>query len=513
MSGQAASPAGPGTPQASAGTGNAAGLFQLLLGSALQPAPAIAGAASTGLEGLDGAPLGAETSPTGMPLPANANGPAVPTGFVIPAPQMAAATPPALAVPVETGDIAAAAASPAQPPVPMPVPSAGIPVPPVLGAEAGMTSSVATEMPGTPAPLSTSDTATAEDTLADNTDILPEQAGVESPAAPLLPAGPGDLPNAQAAVLVAVAPVVIAPGVVTQFDPIAEGEEAAALQVAAASATASAALAAPKPAPASRQTHSAPPASRQETARAADAAAAESVVETNEVAPKSPQPGSADPPVVNVANDAAPYAGSSRNANNAEPPVSAGAALPSAAETLEAPSGSITAIAEAGQPGTPLPAQPSIERSSLRQLSSESAPATPEAVTTQVTVQMAHAIRTGESRIDVALNPAELGRVEIRLDVASDGTTTAHIVAERSDTLDLLKRDASALERALQDSGLRTESGGLSFNLRGDGQRGQQQQAAAFAAGRFTSMAGDEETPVILRRYAWQSDTGIDIKV
>jgi flagellar hook-length control protein FliK len=132
----------------------------------------------------------------------------------------------------------------------------------------------------------------------------------------------------------------------------------------------------------------------------------------------------------------------------------------------------------------------------------------------QVSVQLAHAVRTGESRIDVALTPAELGRVEIRLEISRDGSASAHIVAERADTLDLLKRDASTLERVLQDSGLRADSSSLSFNLRGEGQRNQNQQNGPFASAPYAQpVVADEDQPVIQRRYAWQSDSGLDISV
>jgi len=46
------------------------------------------------------------------------------------------------------------------------------------------------------------------------------------------------------------------------------------------------------------------------------------------------------------------------------------------------------------------------------------------------------------------------------------------VLAERPETLEMLQRDARGLERALQDAGLKTESGGLSFGLRGDGRGG-----------------------------------------
>src|SRR3546814_6284200 len=81
------------------------------------------------------------------------------------------------------------------------------------------------------------------------------------------------------------------------------------------------------------------------------------------------------------------------------------------------------------------------------------------------------------------LHPAELGRIEVKLENASDGTLRAVISAERSETLDLLQRDARGLERALQEAGVKTDSGSLSFNLRGQGQ-GQEQRAEGNGRGR-----------------------------
>ena len=50
-----------------------------------------------------------------------------------------------------------------------------------------------------------------------------------------------------------------------------------------------------------------------------------------------------------------------------------------------------------------------------------------------------------------------------------DGRVIAVVTADNKDTLDLLQRDARELERALQNAGLQTDSGSLSFNLRGQG--------------------------------------------
>jgi flagellar hook-length control protein FliK len=74
----------------------------------------------------------------------------------------------------------------------------------------------------------------------------------------------------------------------------------------------------------------------------------------------------------------------------------------------------------------------------------------------------------GDSNFQIRLDPPELGNIEIRLNVDSAGNTHADVSADKPQTLDLLQRDAPALERALKDAGLSLPAG-LSFSLKGDG--------------------------------------------
>lgn len=88
----------------------------------------------------------------------------------------------------------------------------------------------------------------------------------------------------------------------------------------------------------------------------------------------------------------------------------------------------------------------------------------------QLAIHLAQAIQKGVSRFTIRLHPAELGRVDVRLDVAYDGRVTALISTERQEALDLLQRDSRHLERSLQDSGLKADSNSLSFSLRDHGE-------------------------------------------
>lgn len=109
-------------------------------------------------------------------------------------------------------------------------------------------------------------------------------------------------------------------------------------------------------------------------------------------------------------------------------------------------------------------------------------PVPPRLISNQVAVQIQKGLSQGGDRISIQLKPAELGRVDVRLDMVGDGRVAAVISADRADTLDLLQRDARLLQNALQDAGLETDGNSLSFELKGQS-GGQSDQALGQSAG------------------------------
>lgn len=133
-----------------------------------------------------------------------------------------------------------------------------------------------------------------------------------------------------------------------------------------------------------------------------------------------------------------------------------------------APAAVTAPLAAATQPQAAVSAEPVHHAAAARP-----APATPATpATLQISVQMIRALGEGVSKINVDLTPAELGRVEVRIEVGSDGRVQGTVTADRQDTFDMLQRDSRALERALQDAGLKADPQSLSFNLRGESQQG-----------------------------------------
>jgi flagellar hook-length control protein FliK len=86
----------------------------------------------------------------------------------------------------------------------------------------------------------------------------------------------------------------------------------------------------------------------------------------------------------------------------------------------------------------------------------------------------------GVKTFQIRLDPAELGRVEVKLEIREDGEVKANLVVDRVETLAMLKRDANTLQQAFEQAGLRQSADGLSFQLRGEqqGRDGQRQPPA-----------------------------------
>ncbi len=92
----------------------------------------------------------------------------------------------------------------------------------------------------------------------------------------------------------------------------------------------------------------------------------------------------------------------------------------------------------------------------------------------QVTVQIDKQVKDGADTIKIQLKPHELGKIEIKLEVSSDGRVSATVTADKPETLAMLQKDAKGLEKALEDAGLKPDSAATTFSLKG----GEQQQNA-----------------------------------
>ena len=78
-------------------------------------------------------------------------------------------------------------------------------------------------------------------------------------------------------------------------------------------------------------------------------------------------------------------------------------------------------------------------------------------------VEIAASVQSGRTRFELRLDPADLGRIDVRIDVDRSGQVTSHLTVEKPETLSMLRQDAPQLQQALNDAGLKTSSNGLQF--------------------------------------------------
>lgn len=87
-----------------------------------------------------------------------------------------------------------------------------------------------------------------------------------------------------------------------------------------------------------------------------------------------------------------------------------------------------------------------------------------------VSAKLQQGAQAGENKVmTLQLDPAELGKVEIRLEFGPEKTLKAHMVVEKPEAFLLLQRDAQMLERALQGAGMDVDSSGIGFELAEEG--------------------------------------------
>ena len=134
-----------------------------------------------------------------------------------------------------------------------------------------------------------------------------------------------------------------------------------------------------------------------------------------------------------------------------------------------------------------------------------------------VAIEVTSKIASGKNQFDIRLDPPDLGKIHVKVHVDRDGNVITHMVADRSDTLDLLRRDTSDLQRALQDAGLKTSDNNLQFSLRD--QTANQQQGQQHGQASRPAAEDDQSTTAtatfIARDYGANGSRtgGLDIRV
>lgn len=131
----------------------------------------------------------------------------------------------------------------------------------------------------------------------------------------------------------------------------------------------------------------------------------------------------------------------------------------------------------------------------------------------QVQVTIRQAVKPNMDRVMVELEPAGLGRVEVRMEMMADGRAHVAVTAENRDTLYALQRDAGQLERALQEAGINADSGQMEFNLQRE-RESEEGEGNDIVWSSYAADAEDEEyVAPVTSHYTVNVTEGVDIKV
>ncbi len=126
----------------------------------------------------------------------------------------------------------------------------------------------------------------------------------------------------------------------------------------------------------------------------------------------------------------------------------------------------------------------------------------------------------GVNRFQIRLDPAELGRIEVNLEIDDEGTIKARLTVDRVETLSLLQRDARTLERAFEQAGLKPSEAGIDMSLRDD--RRDERREPPGHAGRdeaFGERGRREESErlaaanIVAPRTIWRGAAGVDVRI
>jgi flagellar hook-length control protein FliK len=132
-------------------------------------------------------------------------------------------------------------------------------------------------------------------------------------------------------------------------------------------------------------------------------------------------------------------------------------------------------------------------------------------------MEIAASAKSGKSRFEIRLDPADLGRIDVRIDIDRNGQVTSHLTVEKPETLSMLRQDAPQLQRALDDAGLKTGNGGLQFSLRDQSSSGQNSGNDSSPNAQRLVISADDAIPAAVagRTYGRSlgSSSGVDIRV
>jgi hypothetical protein len=127
----------------------------------------------------------------------------------------------------------------------------------------------------------------------------------------------------------------------------------------------------------------------------------------------------------------------------------------------------------------------------------------------------------GAREFTIHLHPAELGNVEVKMEINDHGEIKAKLSVERVETLALLQRDSSSLQRSLEQAGFKTSSDSLQFSLSQDPGSKHQHAQMNWSQNHNPQSKADlmdesntvDVTAAVMNAYARRNNSALDIRI
>jgi flagellar hook-length control protein FliK len=152
----------------------------------------------------------------------------------------------------------------------------------------------------------------------------------------------------------------------------------------------------------------------------------------------------------------------------------------------------------------------------LEQVASSHAQARAVPAAAQVAREIVRRFDGDTTQFELRLDPPELGRVEVRLEVTRDHRVTAVVSADNPQALADLARHARDLEQMLQSAGLQLSDSGLAFDLRQGGERSRDTQGSERGEVIADGSEGDSATappPQVARPIGYERWRGVRVDI
>ncbi|EFH13682.1 hypothetical protein HMPREF0731_0093 [Pseudoroseomonas cervicalis ATCC 49957] len=128
----------------------------------------------------------------------------------------------------------------------------------------------------------------------------------------------------------------------------------------------------------------------------------------------------------------------------------------------------------------------------------------------QLVLRLTQAAERGEETVSLALNPPELGRVELRLTFREGQVHQVVMAAERADTFEALRQERPGLLQQMEQAGLQLGQSGLDLQ-HGALPRSEDEAEFATRTGRDAAAAADDPAAEAAAPRRPASDSLIDI--